>query len=432
MHIMRTNIADIDVRHLEKLVADRTRESEALEFKATLPFQSQKGQPQQADRWIEHGDRIGDFARDKILSEIVAFANANGGTLVIGVVESNDQPPEAVGLAPLPKCEELAQRLIDAAEDTIEPRLPSLVARGIPIDETGQGYVILRAGRSRAGPHRLNGKMREFYIRRGERAARMDVREIRGLTLELARSDERLEAAFESRSLKAQEKFRAMSEPASFEFTEPLVARISALPTLAEHIDGLTKRQGLWWQGGPFELQIEQKQSLQCSHPAREFRGTPRIHLRSLVDEGDILSRQLRADGLVEAVFTRESRPLHRHAMLASVYVEWLLSLLIGVLAQVEHVRRNTAGWDTVEFGLEVELWSNGPVYLLQNDGGWGGLDIGRPISSALPLTFPKYSVRDLATFDDLVNQFLQDLFNAWGNHWNDKGSVDWNQLLRR
>jgi len=122
MHILRVNIADIEVRHLEELVATRARESDALEFKATLPFQAQKGQSQQADRWIEHGDRIGDYARDQILAEVVAFANANGGTLVIGVVESRDHPREAISLSPLPKCESLAQRLLDAAEDVVEPR----------------------------------------------------------------------------------------------------------------------------------------------------------------------------------------------------------------------------------------------------------------------------------------------------------------------
>src|SRR5690606_3742354 len=110
------------------------------------------------------------------LAEIVAFANANGGTLVLGVVDSKDEPPQAIDRNPLPRCEALARRLLDAAEDVIEPRLPLLMARGIPTDESGNGYVILRTGRSRAGPHRLNGKSREFYVRRGERAARMDVR----------------------------------------------------------------------------------------------------------------------------------------------------------------------------------------------------------------------------------------------------------------
>lgn len=431
MHILRKNIAEIEVRHLEELVAAGARESEALEFKATLPFQPQKGQPQQADRWIEHGDRIGDFARDQILSEMVAFANANGGTLVIGVVESNDQPREAISLAPLPKCEELAQRLIDAAEDMIEPRLPSLVTRGIPTDETGQGYVILRAGRSRAGPHRVNGKAREFYIRRGERAARMDVREIKSLTLELARSDERLEAAFQNRRNAAREKFLAMPGPEFTNHTTPLLARVSALPTLPENIENLTARKDLWWQGGAFQLQFDEGDPYGVDFPAREFCGIPRIQLRSLVDAGENLTRVLRADGLVEAVLAVEPERMDRIPVQARVYVGWLLSLVVGVVAQVEHIRRNL-GWDAIEFGLEVDLWSEGKVHLFGSDRTWGSRGIGRPPASALPLTFPTYSVRDVETFDGLVNQFLQDLFNAWGSEWNDKGSVDWNQLLRR
>lgn len=427
MHILRLNIDAIEVEHLKQLVAARTRESETLEFKATLPFQSQKGQPQQADRWIEQGDRIGEYARDQILSEMVAFANATGGTLVIGVVESDDLPREAVSLAPLPKCEELARRLLDAAEDIIEPRLPSLMARGIPIDETGQGYVVLRVGRSRAGPHRLNGKAREFYIRRGERAARMDVREIKSLTLELARSDERLEVAFQNRRKVARAKFKAISFPQVSDPASPLVARVSALPTLAENIEDLTKREELWWRGGPFALQFDAEPKYDISFPAREFTRMPRINLRSFVFEGDSLTRALHANGLVEAILAMRPRGGSGGDNATVVYVGWLLSLLVGALAQIEHLRRHL-GWDTVEYGLEVDLWAIGPIHLLWDN----SLEFDLVRSAAVPLVLPMYSVRDVGTFNDLINQFLQDLFNAWGHQWAKEGTIDWDGIIRR
>lgn len=44
-------------------------------------------------------------------------------------------------------------------------------------------------GKSAAGPHRLK-TTREFYLRRGERAAKMEVREIKELTLTLARTSD--------------------------------------------------------------------------------------------------------------------------------------------------------------------------------------------------------------------------------------------------
>lgn len=78
----------VTVADLNALIEAAARETGELEFKGTLPFASSKGQASVADRWIERGDRIGDYARDQILAEIVAFANADGGTLVLGLHET--------------------------------------------------------------------------------------------------------------------------------------------------------------------------------------------------------------------------------------------------------------------------------------------------------------------------------------------------------
>lgn len=432
VHILRLNIDDIKVEHLDELVAARGRESEALEFKETLPFQPQKGLPQRADRWIEQGggNGIGEYARDQILAEMVAFANASGGTLVIGVQESKEEPREAVGLLALPKCEALAQRLLAAAEDRVEPRLLSLSARGLPIDETGWGYVILRVGRSRAGPHRLNGRLREFYMRRGERAAKMDVREIKSLTLELARSGDRVQEVFDDRRRAARERFNELPRRKSEAESPPLLLRASAFPTLAMEIDGLTTKPELWWQGGGFNLQFEKGDLYECSHPARCFQHPPRIQLRSLVGEADRFTRVLRDDGLSEATLSIAPRPTQSSSAEGRVFVSWIVGLLVGTLAQVEHLRRRV-GWDTVEFGLEVELWCSDAVHLLWQDMGLA-LRVGYDPRLAVPLRFPLYSVRQFATFDDLLNQFLQDLHNAWGDGRIERATVDWGALVAR
>src|SRR5690349_14386052 len=129
MTILRKALSDATLADLEELVSAEARETDELEFKGTLPYQPQKGQPQTADRWIEKGDRIGDYARDQLLAELVAFANADGGTLVLGLHETKDEPRRAHYLEALPNCEGLTRRLWDAAEDIIEPRLRSIDAR---------------------------------------------------------------------------------------------------------------------------------------------------------------------------------------------------------------------------------------------------------------------------------------------------------------
>jgi hypothetical protein len=121
MSILRKPLAEITIDDLENLITAGTRETGELEFKGTLPFQPQKGQSQTADRWIEKGDRIGDYARDEILAELTAFANAEGGTPVLGLRETTDDPRRAERLDPLPNCEGLARRILDASEDIVEP-----------------------------------------------------------------------------------------------------------------------------------------------------------------------------------------------------------------------------------------------------------------------------------------------------------------------
>ncbi len=66
--------------------------------------------------------------------------------MILGLHEAgaNDQPRVADHLQALPRCEALLKRLLDAAEDTIEPRLVSLAGQAIPKDATGAGFIVLR------------------------------------------------------------------------------------------------------------------------------------------------------------------------------------------------------------------------------------------------------------------------------------------------
>src|SRR4051812_49348996 len=149
MSILSKPIEEITIADLEALRAREARETAELEFKGELPFKPEKAQPQiTADRWIWKGDRVGDYARDQLLAELIAFANADGGTLVLGLRETEDEPRRADRLQPLPRCEDLTRRLVDACEDMIEPRLPVVRHCALPADEQGAGYVVLRVAKS--------------------------------------------------------------------------------------------------------------------------------------------------------------------------------------------------------------------------------------------------------------------------------------------
>jgi hypothetical protein len=84
----------ITIEDLQALIDAGARETAVLEFKGSLPLLAIKGAPT-IDRWIEKGDRVGDFARDQLLAEIVAFSNGDGGTLILGLHETKDEPRSA-------------------------------------------------------------------------------------------------------------------------------------------------------------------------------------------------------------------------------------------------------------------------------------------------------------------------------------------------
>jgi hypothetical protein len=100
MSLLRKSLDAVTIADLEALIEAGARETGELEFKGALPFQPQRNQPEKADRWIEKRDRVGDYARDEILAEIVAFANADGGTLVLGLHETKTEPRIAERLEP--------------------------------------------------------------------------------------------------------------------------------------------------------------------------------------------------------------------------------------------------------------------------------------------------------------------------------------------
>jgi Putative DNA-binding domain len=429
MSILRKPLSEITVSDLQDLIDAEARETGELEFKGALPFQTQKGQSQTADRWIEKGDRVGDYARDEILAELVAFANADGGTLVLGLHETKDEPRRAERLEALPNCIGLARRLLDASEDIVEPRLRSIDARALPVDGTEKGYVVIRVGKSPAGPHRLKST-REFHVRRGERAVKMDVREIKDLTLELARTGDRIEQMFLERRAEMEKIFAELMKQPTRNGFDPLIARVTAAPISQQQIPDVTARDDLWWTGQEFKITIGDE-GYECSYPAWEFARPPEVRLRSLItssprDESGS-HRLLRGDGLVEfSLVHPKSEPRSSGARDSRIYVSWLMCILVGALAQVHQIRTKLA-WDGVEFGMEIEIQATPPLSIRWDDYGWSERT---QVKVPVPLLLPRYSIGAGVDFDSIINAVVSDLFNSTGRNWSKKCSVPWADLL--
>jgi len=135
------NSDQITPADITQLTTEGVYESQLLEFKRDLP--GDRGRP---DPWPTGGDFTA-YARDHLLREVIAFANAQGGNVIVGMDETRDDPPRAAAICPLPRIHDLATRMQNAARASIDPVLPR------PTDPGHRSWRCSRRGRP-AFPHR--------------------------------------------------------------------------------------------------------------------------------------------------------------------------------------------------------------------------------------------------------------------------------------
>src|ERR1700704_465338 len=98
----------IDANDVAQVVKEHCPEGYEIEFKKTLPEKQGSREP-----WLQGKDEIGSHARDTILKELVAFANSAGGFVLVGIDETDEKPPRAKSIEPIPRVGELASRIED-------------------------------------------------------------------------------------------------------------------------------------------------------------------------------------------------------------------------------------------------------------------------------------------------------------------------------
>lgn len=184
--LLTKQLHEISISDIERVIDLQYEESSTLELKGPLPVPRNNKDP-----WQDGEGRILSSTRDEILSEVVAMVNGGGGVVVVGIEETDDDPRRAKALYPVRDCVQLAERFDDMAWNCIDPRLPNIEIKGIPVRKDGAGVVFFRVVGSRSSPHGLSTTKRA-YIRRGSRTETMFMREIQEKTLEAARSLDRM------------------------------------------------------------------------------------------------------------------------------------------------------------------------------------------------------------------------------------------------
>lgn len=419
MTAVLTKPADgIGVDDIRALISEQVPEGAQIEFKESLP--AGKGK---SDAWLTGGDGIGERARNEILEEVVAFANAFGGALVLGVADDRAKPPVAADIAPLPHCADLAARFEQVFGACVDPQLPALEIVPVPTDGES-GVVVFRSGRSGRGPHRVR-PTRKCPVRRADRCEELDMREIQDMTLNLARGTERLERRLRERSSKFLEEFtRLETSDDAFGF------RMTAVPVGDE-----VRFDSVWSDGGPIEelrppeVEIERRtngqdsrlRTIQSSHDMRFDDWRPMLRAARAEDshESDrgvqrYAYAEMHADGLLEYGFV--SNLLFRHVYNPNSEVEMAIdsetpvSTLAQLLVWADRMRQRASA-PGAEYVVQPRFTvTAGRVRVAGNDQRIPVGKIGQNDTD-----FPLYPLRDSNQIGNTVSLFERDFWNYFG-----------------
>jgi hypothetical protein len=157
--MINKEIDKIAEKDLQGLVENAVGESKTIEYKRQLNINSDKD-------------------KKEFLADVSSFANASGGDLIFGIVESKGIPTEIRGMD-VNDVDSEKLKLDSIIQDGIEPRLPSVQIQSIRLANQ-KTVLIIRVGKSWLSPHRVTFKHHDkFYTRNSCGKYPMDVSELR-------------------------------------------------------------------------------------------------------------------------------------------------------------------------------------------------------------------------------------------------------------
>lgn len=400
--MFKKRLSDLKPADIQRLIDEEWQEGLELEFKETLPAKAGK-----TDAWISGQKTVGDYARNKLMEEIVAFSNAYGGTLVVGIAETKEKPPRASEVRSLPQCAELAERLSHQCRDCIDPQIPLLEVSSVDMDGEGNGVVVVRVPESRAAPHR-HSQTRECYIRRGDRSEKMHMREIQGLTLNAYNRSAEIENKFSGHRSDFEADFISAATGRAFAFG----MAVSLIPITALSLERVHGIAGIRPGNAKFEAGLGKARfSLQLPRGVSTWRPAVRSTVADAKINGFSLKYCVSCDGeICLRLFFSDDSDDERMRHLPP---EWVIALFSNGLCAVELIRSH-AGAHGLEYAAGVDLNVHGHPAVVQRysdsirANSLGALPVG-------PTAPPRYSIGDREEFQAVTTVFERDFMNSIG-----------------
>ena len=395
----------VDTSDLKELIDSEVPESDQIEFKERL---STKGDSD--DRWITHGDRLGDRARNELLEEAVAFANAYGGALLLGIRESESRPPVAAEIKPIPRCADLAERLKLVFRDRVEPQIPVIEIFAVPTDGDC-GVVVIRTGRSRMAPHRVMPK-RKCPIRRSDRCEEMTMREIQDLTLNLSRGLERLERQLEERSSRFEKEFDRLTTP-----DDAWGIRATAAPVgediRFDRVYGVADLCTPWHE---VSLVLENGREIPLEFPSFHPNWRPRLRTArgeysSSSDTVDFnIYREIHCDGSIEIGLVYCERLPSGTRSVLKLFPSWPVAVFANLIVWANAVR-NQASSPSSEYAIDIEVKTRSDYVSVRGYGSNAREEAVFKHSTK----YPQYSLGEPSESPILISEFERDFWNSIG-----------------
>jgi len=146
---------------LQDLIDNSVLESKTIEYKQSLPSNSESG-------------------KKEFLADVSSFANASGGDLIYGITEDKKTGiPKSLDGLDVDNPDQEILRLENIIRGGIEPRIPSVITEPIKLSNS-KFALIIRVPKSWVSPHRvILGGHDKFYSRSSNGKYPLDVGELR-------------------------------------------------------------------------------------------------------------------------------------------------------------------------------------------------------------------------------------------------------------
>ncbi len=152
------NLQQFDEQRINDLIENNVAENKVLEYKQFLNLE-------------------GDSQKKEFLFDVSSFANASGGTIIVGISEENGEPSKVIGIAVDLDAEIL--KIESSVRDGIAPRIIGMHCYGVLIDND-KSVLVIEIPKSWNAPHQVTFKGADkFYSRSSNGKYKLDVAELK-------------------------------------------------------------------------------------------------------------------------------------------------------------------------------------------------------------------------------------------------------------